>query len=191
MRSGDLEEAIVTMVTKQVVSVRVLAAAVERATSRLTAKDDDPVASTKQLAAIEQELGNLTAAVAAGGDVGTLVAAIKERERRRDAIRREAARAATPKPVAADLRRELAALSKDWRRLLADRPTKRRAALTTVIKGRLRVETVDGKIRVSGEGTLEPVLSTGLRQNLASLMPASWNQIGSWLNRLDALRRAA
>jgi hypothetical protein len=34
-------------------------------------------------------------------------------------------------------------------------------------------------------------LTVGLIQSVASLMPASWNQIVPWLQEIDGLRRAA
>jgi hypothetical protein len=48
--------------------------------------------------------------------------------------------------------------------------------------------------RFSGEGSIMPLL-TGmvpeLSRAVASLMPASWNQIVPWLRLLDGLRQAA
>jgi hypothetical protein len=36
-----------------------------------------------------------------------------------------------------------------------------------------------------------PALGTGLQETVASPMPASWNQIASWLKQIDLLREAA
>jgi hypothetical protein len=44
--------------------------------------------------------------------------------------------------------------------------------------------------RVEAEGTLQPLLS-GVVQSVASLKPASWNQIASWLQQVEGFRRMA
>jgi len=44
---------------------------------------------------------------------------------------------------------------------------------------------------IGGVGTLAPVLAGVLPpvpRNMASLMPASWNQIATWLRTVDELR---
>ena len=45
--------------------------------------------------------------------------------------------------------------------------------------------------RFTGQGTLWPLLEGVVPQNVASLRPASWNQIVSWLRQVDGVRRAA
>src|SRR5437867_12023717 len=51
-----------------------------------------------------------------------------------------------------------------------------------------------GFYRFTGAGTLMPILSGIMPlvpQSMASPMPASWNQVASWLKRIEALREAA
>jgi hypothetical protein len=49
----------------------------------------------------------------------------------------------------------------------------------------------EGYYAFSGNGTLLPVIVGVVPQSVASLMPASWNQIGSWLQQIDGLRRSS
>jgi len=43
----------------------------------------------------------------------------------------------------------------------------------------------DGKIK------LDELLAIGGEVSVASLVPASWNQVAAWLQQVDGLRRAA
>jgi hypothetical protein len=73
-------------------------------------------ATARELAAVDRELSNLTAAVAAGGDVPALVAAIRAREAQRRALLDRLVQPSEPveldsRAVMADLRARL----EDWR----------------------------------------------------------------------------
>ncbi len=89
------------------------------------------------------------------------------------------------------MRARLESYLRDWRKLLRGHVYQAQQVLRRLVKGRLTfTPTADGHYKFCGVGTVQPVLA-GVVQNLASLMPASWNQIVGWLQRMDELRRAA
>jgi hypothetical protein len=146
------------------------------------------------LTKIEKELEHLTAAVAAGGGIPALVAAIREREaQRRDLLQRRQRRAPDvaldPDSVVADLHERLA----DWRSLLRDEVPRARGLLKQLIVGRVEMTPPrkEGFYTFKGTGTLLPVIAGAVAgavpQSVASLMPVSWNQIVRWLRAIDEL----
>jgi hypothetical protein len=180
---------------------RVLKAAVARVAQRLCSARGDTYVSAvrRELAAVEQELSNLATAVAAGGDVPSILAAIRSREaQRRVLLDQLAHHVEIPDLDPASVLAELQARLTDWRELLRDDTPKGRGLLKQLIIGRLDMEPQPaGFYRFRGTGTLEPLLSgivpVLVPQSVASLtlMPASWNQIVPWLQALDGLRRVA
>jgi hypothetical protein len=138
---------------------RVLTAAVKHAVDRL-ASDREPdriVAIRKQLAVVEGERANLTAAVAAGGDLPTLLAALRNRESQHRALLDRIAQhsqleAFEPSAVLAELQGRLA----DWRSLLRDNATSARGLLKQLLVGRLEMQPdlELGFYRFSGIGTV-------------------------------------
>ncbi len=110
-------------------------------------------------------------------------------------------------------RRNLEALIKDWRDLLAEHAVKTRKILRKLLTKRIHFipETRDGVrgYRLEAEGTLQPFFAEleygvisregtdgayvqkGVVQTVASLPPASWNQVAAWLKQIEGLRRVA
>jgi hypothetical protein len=91
--------------------------------------------------------------------------------------------------VLADLRECLA----DWRSLLHEHPPRARALLKQLIVGRLQMtpHREEGYYTFNGTGTLLPVIAGAVPQSVASLMPASWNQVVRWVRAIDELARTA
>ena len=98
-------------------------------------------AIVKQLATVERDLVRLTAAVTAGGELDTLVAAIKEREKAREALRLElrslerAGRAATLDLPAVE--RQLRAKLDEWKAVLRKHVPQARQVLKKLLAGPL------------------------------------------------------
>lgn len=101
--------------------------------------DNDVATLHTDIAKLERELGHLTAAVAeGGGNIPTLLSAIRAREERREEfirLSRERPRIVSlgSNGILADLQDRLA----DWRSLLNDDTTRARALLKQLIVGRL------------------------------------------------------
>jgi len=191
------DHAVLSVLEANLLHPRVLEAAVRRATKRLSGRAGNLNASNLQrdLAAVERELTNLTAAVAAGGNVPVLVAALHDREAQRrilfDRLRTMSTPTPDPAAILADLQHRLT----DWRSLLHDETPKARGLLKRLIVGRLTMKPDRlGFYRFEGTGTLLPLLrgiASAVPQSIASPMPASWNQIAGWLKQIDSLRQAA
>ena len=86
-----------TEIEEHVLQPQVVAAALRKAVARLkrqaaaNATSTDRETLERQLAAVDRELANLTSAVSAGGEVQTLVGAIRDREGHRAILRRKIA----------------------------------------------------------------------------------------------------
>jgi hypothetical protein len=109
----------------------------------------------------------------------------------------EAAKLSTPTVDPDVLERELLKRLEDWRGLLSRHVPQARQILRKLLPEPLRFtpsgDRVDGYFSFEGAAALGRLLSgRGGHPNLmASLMPASWNQIAGWLKQIDTLRRAA
>jgi site-specific DNA recombinase len=168
---------------------RVVETAMRRATTRLTRAAPAQGTLRRELASVERELGNLTTAVATGGDVRTLVAAMRDREARRQTILAdlniiEHGTTPDPKAVLADLRSRLA----DYRALLHDEAPKARGLLKRLIVDRLRMEPSRGGFyRFTGTGTLLPILS-GIMPVVPQSMASPTGAAGSWIVEIAGSR---
>jgi len=122
----------------------VLESAVNRAVERLSepASGDTQRTLRDRLRQVDIELANLTAAVASGGDVQSLLAgiAIREQERQQIIARQQRVQipAVQPAAILADLRSRL----RDWRALLHDETPKARTLLKQVLVGRLEMPLI-------------------------------------------------
>jgi site-specific DNA recombinase len=109
---------------------------------------------------VEGERARLVAAVASGGSLEALVAALKAREERLGDLRRQVNAARAEKRVSsfdhATTRRELLTLAGDWRKVLATDPLNARPIVSTLLDGRLTI-TPTGTPKqweLEGRGTL-------------------------------------
>src|SRR5947209_17391226 len=84
---ADAEQAVLGAVERDVLNVAVLETALSKALGVLqapagAAAADRAVALREELAGLDAEVGRLAAAIAAGGELPALLAALQERERR-------------------------------------------------------------------------------------------------------------
>ena len=161
-------EALLEAVREQVLSPEVVTAAVARAADRIAALTVDPPdtgAVRGQLADLNRELSHLTEALAAGGDVPSVVAAIREREQRRGRLRAQLTAldrvAQLPSLDLKRLERDLTARLTEWRGLLSRHTAQARQLLRKLLVGRLTFEPAtraDGRyVQISGTGTIGPL----------------------------------
>lgn len=113
----------------------------------------------REIAGIDAECQRLVAAIASGGQLAGLLAALRAREDRkgqldaeRHALRAERRLHASD---AGHVREELCELAGMWRRVLADDPTHARPIVSTLLKGRVTFAPLSPhRWRATGEGTL-------------------------------------
>jgi site-specific DNA recombinase len=123
----DADEAVLTTIEDDVLRPEVMAAALHEAVARLTAPHADREAVRERLRGarrrLEIELARLTEALVSGGDLPSLVAAVKEREAQRGRVERDLAELEQLDEVRGlDVHRVEHALSTklaDWRGLLS------------------------------------------------------------------------
>ena len=171
-------QAVLDTVAEELLSPQTVEAVVQRAMAALTeAPDREPerAAAQQNLAAVETELGRLSAAVAAGGDVPSLVTAITDRERRRVGLTEQIAALnaleAWPHRDQTALARDLHARLTEWRGLFGRHIGQTRQLLRKLLVGKLAIApqvTADGRYaRITGTGTLEPLVR-GICPNLVA-----------------------
>lgn len=113
------ESAVLGVVERELLDVQIFEVAIERAAARLAMDTPARAGLIAERDRIVRELSNLTAAIAAGGDIPTLVAEVRTREARRRELDRSIYR---PTLASSDLKASLSAKLTDWRRLLHSRP---------------------------------------------------------------------
>ena len=128
----------------------------------------------RELTQLDLELKRLSAAVAAGGELTSLVEAVRVGESRREELRSGLASLILRRAEfdAAKLRQQLDERLADWRGLLRRHPVQGQQVLKRLIDGRLTFEpTADGEeryYRFTGTGTVEPLLAGEVVQKWAS-----------------------
>ena len=140
-------------------------------TLRPESREDARAADVRaELARVEAEAGRLAAAIASGGELTALLAALRERERRAASLRgvlaacdQEQARAARaaldPGGLLAELREQLT----DWRGMLRQETGPARQALRALLASRLvftpRGEDRDRHYAFEGPGTVSRIIA--------------------------------
>ncbi len=140
------------------------------------------------LNAVEQAIGRLTAAIAAGGELAPLVEALRVHERRRQELRAalDAARRTRPDWNPRELRRTIERYLVDWRGLLRANVAQGQQALRRLIAGRLTFTPTGDIYAFRGVGTIKPVLG-GVVHRLASPRgPGRFHTLRSATRRLAA-----
>jgi site-specific DNA recombinase len=150
-----------------------------------------------ELETVERERGRLVSAIAAGGALDGLLQALQAREARRQEL--EASRAAlraqrhVKASEVARVREQLIELAGSWRRVLVDDGPNARPIVSSLLVGRVTITPKATKQWVlSGAGTLVGLFERVIVPfGMASLTPASWNQIAAWLKQIEAVRQVA
>lgn len=171
---------VLTELKRSLLDREILEAAINQAVERLSRTHNDSGEGSLQseLSRLDVELGRLTAAVAGGAEPSSLVAAIRERETRKiDLVQELERRRRVRRPAVTDTKRIVsdlqARVAEEWRELLSARGPSANRVLRQVIAGRLIMEPhVEGDAApfytFRGTGTLWPVISGVIPQNLAS-----------------------
>ena len=193
-------EALVSQALQPAVLEAAIAEAVREVSSARLEVEQRIAVLDQECGRLDGELANLAAIAAAGGDVPSVVARLRESQARRDELRARADRlraeleiptVATAK-VRAVIRRQVADLH---RRLLGDRAGAREV-LEAVLADRLLFtpessDTGCQRYRVTGALALDKVLTAEVPIGVASLSIPSWNHLLVWLREMDDLRRFA
>ena len=148
------DEAALAMLTEDVLAPEVVELALRKLMAKLDAPEEDAAVSrkrvTESLRATEKELARLETAVAAGGPPDTILAGIRERERRRKELLAElSGLEAGPmvRAAATRIRDEALRLLDDWRSLLLRKQVATTRQLFRKLLGRERFT-----FRVKGAG---------------------------------------
>jgi Integrase repeat unit len=171
VRLDDAEEAVLAAVERDVLNVAVLETSLAKAMAAFQASATSTGAATQaavlrdELAQLEAEVTRLATAIAAGGDLPALVAAMQERERRRASLRAELA--ALERQTS--MRRDVGTVARtldimrtaltDWQGMLRQEPPEARRALRALLAGRLVFTPATGFYTFEGPGTITPVLA--------------------------------
>lgn len=156
----ETETAILDKVEQSLLELDVFAPSIDLAVERLSRADHggDSLALEAERERLARELGRLGAAVAAGGDVPTLIGEIQVREARKRDIDRRMNR---PVVDGDTMRAALAAKLADWKRLLRSRPTHGQRVLKTVLEGPIAIgePTIEG-VPWRATGSMRALLGT-------------------------------
>jgi hypothetical protein len=123
-----------------------------------------------ELADVDKAKRRLSAAIAKGGELDALVAALGNYERQRAEVKGklDALRAPQPTIDPAEVRQQLHGYLKDWQKLLLGHVGQAQQVLRRLVIGRLTfTPQADGYYAFSGKGTVQPLLG-GVVRMLAS-----------------------
>jgi DNA invertase Pin-like site-specific DNA recombinase len=177
----EAEAAVLSTIEHHLLRPEVIAEAIEGSLSDLrpsaAVHAAERVDLERQLALAESELARLAAAIAEGGELEALLAALRDRERRREQLRAQLAALDAARYVAnldvGHMRKNLTALLDDWRGLLLGNVLQARQVVRKLVPERLVFEPITTRagervFEFRGEGRLDPILSglvTGLLKN--------------------------
>ncbi|MDP2319548.1 MAG: recombinase family protein [Acidobacteriota bacterium] len=121
--------------------------------------DEHAAAVSAELATIDREIGRLTEAIATGGQLTALLAALQQRQARRDELRASRALVVPHRSVdrGAVERRVRESLS-DWRALLTRNAQDGRELLRRVLDGPIRFTPYNGSYRFEGTAAIGRLL---------------------------------
>jgi len=139
----------------------------------------------RDLAQVERELVHFTDAIAAGGQIETVVKAIQLREKRRSELQAMLTRldglAIAPPLDLTALRPKISALLTDWKGLASKHVQATRQLLRKLLVGRITFSpdvAHVGVIRFTGEGTLAPIIGLLTIQGLqAGVAPTGFEPV--------------
>ena len=166
------DHAVLSAVESTILNPEVLAVAIGRLADELSTPEQfTTVDLERELSRLDEELTRLTAAVAGGGNLPSLLAALHEREERRWALQVDLAARRSQHRQTVDRKaivRDLSARVAEWRTLLASQPEQANRLLRQVLLGKLTMTPVEEGYRFEGVGTVEPILAGLVPHNLAS-----------------------
>lgn len=198
----EVDEVVLGVIEEELFNDGSAEAAINRAVQSLTS--DDTYAQREndmkaELQQIEEGLARLTEAIVAGGQLQTVLNAIREREERRTQVQHElsALRAAASTRVHPDaLREQFNARLKEWRGLLRQQVATGRQIVQTLLAGRIILTPLLSPTERQYQMTVNLTLGgffQGILDPRAVVAPVglSSNSIRVWLDRIDQLRRVA
>ena len=153
----DAERVILDTLTTTLLNPDVMKLAIAGAKQRLESGDTSHEIAD-EIRKLDAELSRLSEAIAAGGDVPTLVQAIQERERRRQELRLQVRTTRQPKAEAASIEVELRQALESWQILLRN-STHGRTLLRLLVVDRFAMTPTPQGYVFSGTGTVEKCLS--------------------------------
>ena len=170
IRMDTADSAVLDVVERELLCPEVIELAMDKLVKKVN--EPDPALNSRReqvseaLMKTEQELGNLQSAIAAGGDLQTLLDGVRERERRRDQLRRELhSLDALPamQELAHGLKLDVLRHLEQWQGLLGGQVATSRQLLRKVLDGRMvftpRRKADEIWYDVSGSGSVAPVLA--------------------------------
>jgi site-specific DNA recombinase len=160
---GSTDSAVLDAIGDTLLRPEVVEAALAHAEQELT---EDRSAAVREalradLAITEAAIGRLTAAIAQGGELTPLVAALETHERQRRDLQARLAAASVEQPAVdvPAVRRTLRSYLKDWQGLLRGQLPQAQQVLRRLVIGRLSMTPDrDGSYRFAGRGTVRPLL---------------------------------
>ncbi len=172
-------QAVLATLEQDILKPEVVERAVQLALERLrpqpdTAKQDSLNAD---LAIVQGEIDHLTKAIATGGDIPSLVAAIKERETRKAHIEDELRSLQQLEEVAQldlkEIERDLRERLEQWKDLLQRHPAQARQILRKLLVGRLVFTPGENGVEFRGEAALGRVLEGLIRPRKSAKLATS------------------
>jgi site-specific DNA recombinase len=184
MRLEDADNAVLRALERELLDPEIIEKAMRRALD--AARPEQSIESrrsalSKTIDQVTVELDRLTAAIVGGGDASTIVQAIRDRERRLDALKRELADLAKLKVASIERGQQQQILRSkltEWRGLLREHAPRARQMLRKLIEGRI-VFTPDQKgVRYSFtfKGTMANVFN-GLVDPFAVASPTGFEPV--------------
>lgn len=177
IRMEQADDAVLCAVEQTVLAPEVVESVLDQVVERTQAARGANRRPTieREMAKIEEEVSRLAGAIASGGDVPAIVAAIRQREQRRQELGVALACEASPPPPMMDhrhARSEAQRLLGEWRSLLRRHVQQGQQILRKLIEGRLTFEAREdaaGRLYAfSGVGTVAKLLAGLVPQDVAS-----------------------
>jgi site-specific DNA recombinase len=172
----DADDAVLSLIEHRMLDPQLVERIVSETLQELQAQGSDGKreALEQECAAVDEQLARLGEALAAGGELRTILAAIRAREAKREELQRAIAQLRKPlgRIDLRTLRAQLEERVRDWRALLRKHVEQGQQLLRRLIVGRLILypeADEDGRYyRFKGQGTLSRLLAGMGPQNVAS-----------------------
>jgi hypothetical protein len=195
-----VDRAVLSTIEADLLQPDILEDAIQEAIAMLRPSEDAAALQRKkleqELATVDSALARLTAAIESGGDVPTLVKAMKDRKQDRAAVQQQLANLAGLGRLqtvdAQTLRRNLEARLTHWQGLRSRHVAQTRQILRKLLVGRLRFtfDATQRTCKFTGQGALDPELAGVLgAKTLVSHLISNWNPLIHWLEEVALLQK--